>query len=72
MTTENLPDPSLLGYARVSTLEQDEALQVDALAPWDARASWWTRRPAGLRTGQPSTEESPLWWWVLRSNGGAV
>jgi len=30
MSTEN-PDHSLLGYARVSTLEQDEALQVDAL-----------------------------------------
>lgn len=31
MSTEKLPDQSLLGYARVSTLEQDEALQVDGL-----------------------------------------
>jgi len=31
MSTEKLLNHSLLGYARVSTLEQDEALQVDAL-----------------------------------------
>ena len=31
MSTETRPNHSLLGYARVSTLEQDEALQVDAL-----------------------------------------
>ena len=31
MNTEKPPSQSLLGYARVSTLEQDEALQVDAL-----------------------------------------
>ena len=31
MSNEKPPDHTLLGYARVSTLEQDEALQVDAL-----------------------------------------
>ncbi|GAA2746267.1 recombinase family protein [Terrabacter aerolatus] len=31
MTTEKPPDHTLLGYARVSTLEQDAALQRDAL-----------------------------------------
>jgi DNA invertase Pin-like site-specific DNA recombinase len=31
MSIESPTDHSLLGYARVSTLEQDEALQVDAL-----------------------------------------
>src|SRR6478735_3837147 len=31
MSSEIQPDHTLLGYARVSTLEQDEALQLDAL-----------------------------------------
>jgi DNA invertase Pin-like site-specific DNA recombinase len=31
MSSENLPRPMVFGYARISTVEQDESLQLDAL-----------------------------------------
>ena len=68
MSTEQPTDHTLLGYARVSTLEQDVALQRDALRPLDATASSSTRLQASsntvLRSTPCSTDsdlETPSW-----------
>ena len=54
MSNENPGGGYPVGYARVSTLEQDEALQHDALIAAGLSASSWTRPQASLSTDQPS------------------
>lgn len=46
----------LLGYARVSTVEQDPALQLDALAAAGC-ARVWTDRAGGALTSRPALDE---------------
>ena len=66
----------LLGYARVSTTEQDATLQHDALS---AAGCWrtWTDTASGVKTDRPSSPRCWLRsgrgtpWWCGGSTGSA-